>query len=69
MISSALVVAIGRYSRHVPVKRMARSPAAGADVKELTLRSPTLDDVFLELTGTRMTADEERAREREEAAA
>ncbi len=42
---------------------------AGADVKELTLRSPTLDDVFLELTGTRMTADEERAREREEAAA
>ena len=39
---------------------------AGAEVKELTLRSPTLDDVFLELTGARMAADEERQREREE---
>ncbi len=27
---------------------------AGADVRELTLRTPTLDDVFLELTGDRM---------------
>ncbi len=26
----------------------------GADVRELTLRTPTLDDVFLELTGDRM---------------
>ena len=33
---------------------------AGAEVKELTVRTPTLDDVFLELTGTRMAADEER---------
>ena len=39
---------------------------AGAEVKELTLRTPTLDDVFLELTGSRMSADEERPREREE---
>jgi ABC-2 type transport system ATP-binding protein len=39
---------------------------AGAEVKELTLRTPTLDDVFLELTGTRMAVDEERPREREE---
>jgi ABC-2 type transport system ATP-binding protein len=42
---------------------------AGAEVKELTLRTPTLDDVFLELTGARMAADEERAREREEVSA
>src|SRR5215207_6849815 len=39
---------------------------AGAEVKELTVRTPTLDDVFLELTGTRMAADEERPHEREE---
>jgi ABC-2 type transport system ATP-binding protein len=26
----------------------------GAPIRELTLRTPTLDDVFLELTGTRI---------------
>jgi ABC-2 type transport system ATP-binding protein len=41
---------------------------AGAEVKELTLRSPTLDDVFLELTGSRLAAehDDQPIREREE---
>jgi ABC-2 type transport system ATP-binding protein len=41
---------------------------AGAVVKELTLRTPTLDDVFLELTGSRMAAEHEAqpTREREE---
>ena len=30
-------------------------------VSELTLRTPTLDDVFLHTTGTRMDADESEA--------
>jgi ABC-2 type transport system ATP-binding protein len=33
---------------------------AGATVRDLTLRSPTLDDVFLELTGNRIQNDDER---------
>ena len=40
--------------------------APAPTVRELTLRTPTLDDVFLELTGTRIEADEERRLEREE---
>jgi ABC-2 type transport system ATP-binding protein len=39
---------------------------AGAEVQELTLRTPTLDDVFLELTGSRMATVEEPPRERQE---
>jgi ABC-2 type transport system ATP-binding protein len=32
---------------------------AGVAVRELTLRTPTLDDVFLELTGNRLGADDQ----------
>jgi ABC-2 type transport system ATP-binding protein len=32
--------------------------SADVSVRELTLRSPTLDDVFLELTGNRITAED-----------
>jgi ABC-2 type transport system ATP-binding protein len=32
---------------------------SGVDVERLTLRTPTLDDVFLEVTGNRMSAGEE----------
>src|SRR4051794_40332078 len=41
MISSALVTAIGRYSRQFPVNRIARSPsAAGADVYASMNKTP-----------------------------
>jgi ABC-2 type transport system ATP-binding protein len=33
---------------------------SGATVRDLTLRSPTLDDVFLELTGNRIQHDDDR---------
>ena len=33
-------------------------------VRELTLRTPTLDDVFLELTGTRIETDDIQENER-----
>jgi hypothetical protein len=38
---------------------------AGSDVpvRELTLRTPTLDDVFLELTGARLDDDDPEAEE------
>ena len=36
--------------------------AAGVKVKSLTLRTPTLDDVFLELTGNRIQPTEEDSR-------
>jgi ABC-2 type transport system ATP-binding protein len=32
--------------------------SAGVKVNELTLRTPTLDDVFLEMTGNRMEEGE-----------
>ena len=32
---------------------------SGVAVERLTLRTPTLDDVFLEVTGNHMRADEE----------
>ena len=31
---------------------------AGVPVRTLTLRTPTLDDVFLELTGNRLAVEE-----------
>ncbi len=40
---------------------------AGVQVNELTLRTPTLDDVFLQVTGARMQAEAEAANEKEEA--
>jgi hypothetical protein len=33
--------------------------ACGIPVRELMLRTPTLDDVFLELTGTHIRPDDE----------
>ncbi len=38
----------------------------GVPVRELTLRQPTLDDVFLELTGNRLQADDEAEAEVEQ---
>ena len=38
-----------------------RSRAARSTVRDLTLRTPTLDDVFLELTGTRIERDDDRS--------
>jgi ABC-2 type transport system ATP-binding protein len=35
----------------------------GVPVRDLTLRTPTLDDVFLELTGTRFQNDDEETEE------
>ncbi len=40
----------------------------GVAVRDLTLRTPTLDDVFLELTGTHMDTDEGLSHEAEEVA-
>jgi len=34
--------------------------ACGVPLRSLTLRTPTLDDVFLELTGAHLQEDEER---------
>jgi ABC-2 type transport system ATP-binding protein len=39
---------------------------AGITVRDLTLRTPTLDDVFLELTGTHIRPDEGVYQETEE---
>lgn len=39
---------------------------AGVHVKELTLRTPTLDDVFLSITGGHLVADEPSAEEEQE---
>jgi ABC-2 type transport system ATP-binding protein len=39
----------------------------GITVRDLTLRTPTLDDVFLELTGTHIRAEEGIAQDKEEA--
>ena len=45
-------------------RRSARSPSRSHDasirVRDLTLRTPTLDDVFLELTGAHFDAEEDR---------
>jgi ABC-2 type transport system ATP-binding protein len=38
----------------------------GVPVRDLTLRTPTLDDVFLELTGTHIRPDESSNEEIEE---
>ena len=40
---------------------------SGIAVRDLTLRTPTLDDVFLELTGSHIRASEEISRDTEEA--
>jgi ABC-2 type transport system ATP-binding protein len=40
--------------------------SAGIALHDLTLRTPTLDDVFLELTGTRIRSDEGHDEENEE---
>ena len=43
---------------------------AGVELRDLTLRTPTLDDVFLEMTGNRMQHDEfEHAHDEQEGAA
>jgi ABC-2 type transport system ATP-binding protein len=42
--------------------------SAGVPVRDLTLRTPTLDDVFLELTGTHIRRDEGIVQESEEVA-
>jgi ABC-2 type transport system ATP-binding protein len=39
---------------------------SGAKVRELTLRTPTLDDVFLELTGNRFAGDEQQSQSDDE---
>jgi ABC-2 type transport system ATP-binding protein len=43
--------------------------ASGVPVRELTLRTPTLDDVFLELTGTRIEHDQTDDHDEQEDAA
>jgi ABC-2 type transport system ATP-binding protein len=40
--------------------------SGGISVRDLTLRTPTLDDVFLELTGTHIRPDEGISHETEE---
>ena len=66
-----------RLGRHQPGRRRART-AATSRVRDLTLRTPTLDDVFLELTGshiererrpTRRPPDDRRRRRRPDHAA
>jgi ABC-2 type transport system ATP-binding protein len=53
-----------RERRGAIVEAVRRLDEAGVDVDDLTLRRPTLDDVFLALTGR--TAEEAPAEEREE---
>jgi len=53
-----------RATRPSPANEAVISPVAVAlaahevSVRDLTLRTPTLDDVFLDLTGTRIEIDE-----------
>jgi ABC-2 type transport system ATP-binding protein len=53
---SELVVATDDGSAAISPVAVALA-ATGVNVRDLTLRTPTLDDVFLELTGTRIEHD------------
>ncbi len=54
---SELVIATTNGSAAISPVAVALA-ASEAPVRELTLRTPTLDDVFLELTGTRIENDD-----------
>ena len=45
--------------RRRSARSRSRSATCGVAVRDLTLRTPTLDDVFLELTGTRIERDDD----------
>jgi len=52
-----LVIATGNGSAAISPVAVALS-ASNANVRDLTLRTPTLDDVFLEMTGTHIEPDD-----------
>jgi ABC-2 type transport system ATP-binding protein len=54
-----LVVTTGNGSAAISPVAVALSTCE-VPVRELTLRTPTLDDVFLELTGTHIEQDEQQ---------
>ena len=53
------VVVLLRHRRGAIAEAVRRLDAAGVDVADLSLRRPTLDDVFLVLTGRAAEQDEE----------